>query len=163
MLKAQLKKEMIEAMKAGIPLKRTVLGTLLSSIKNKELNKRNSLSQIIFDPVKLEEACQLNDEEVLEVIASEVKKRKDSVEQFKVGGRTDLAEQEQSEIKILSSYLPEQLSDEETKKEVQAIIAQLGAKDVKELGKVIGTVRVKLKGRVDGGLVSKIAKELLSL
>lgn len=162
MLKVQLKKEMIEALKAGNQLKRTVLGTLLSSIKNKELNKRNSLSQTIIDELKLAEASQLNDEEVLEVIVNEVKKRRDSIEQFKAGGRTDLVEQERGEMEVLSGYLPEQLSEEKTRQEVQAIIAQLEVKDVKEMGKVIGAVMTKLKGRVDRSLVSKIAKEFLS-
>ncbi len=162
MLKAQLKKDMIEAMKAGDQLKRTVLGTLLSSIKNKELNKRGPLSQTIADPVKLEEACQLTDEEVLEVVASEVKKRKDSIEQFKTGGREDLVQQEQAEADILAAYLPEQVGEDVVKKEIQAAIGQTGAKDQKEMGKVIGLVMAKLKGRVDGGLVSKLVKESLS-
>lgn len=149
-------------MKAGDQLKRMVLGTLISAIKNKELNKRGPLSQTITDPVKLEEACQLSDEEVLEVIATEVKKRKDSVVQFKSGGREDLAQQEEAEMKVLMAYLPEQVGEEEVRKAVQEAVAQLGAKDPKEMGKVIGAVMSKLKGRVDGGLVSKLTKEALS-
>lgn len=161
-LKAQLKKEMIGAMKAGDQLKRTVLGTLMSCIKNKELNKRGQFVSSITDAAKLDEASQLNDGEVLEVIASEVKKRKDSIEQFRAGGREDLAQQEQSEMNVLAAYLPAQASEEEVKKEVRAVVTQMGAKDIKEMGKVIGVVMAKLKGRVDGGLVSKLVKESLS-
>lgn len=162
MLKERLKKDMVEAMKTGDRLKRMVLGTLWAAIKNRELNKRGSESRTVTDLVKWEEAGQLNDEEVREVIASEVKKRKESVEQFTSGGRSDLAQQEQREIGVLSAYLPEQLGEDEIKREVRTAILQLGAKDPKEMGKVIGAVRAKLKGRVDGGLVSKIAKELIS-
>lgn len=161
-LKTQLKKDMIDALKAGDQLKRTVLGMLMSSIKNKELNKRGRLASTITDVTKLDEASQLNDDEVLDVIAGEVKKRKDSVEQFQAGGREDLARQEQAEMEVLMDYLPVQVSEEEIKKEVQAAMAQTGAKEIKEIGKVIGLVMAKLKGRVDGSLVSKLVKEALS-
>lgn len=162
MLKEQLKKDQIAAMKAGERLKKTVLGTLLAAIKNKELSKRGQLVSTVSDPIALDEASQLREGEVLEVIASEVKKRKDSIVQFGAGGREDLAAQEQAEMEILSGYLPAQLGEEEVKKEVQQAITALGASGPKELGKVIGAVMSKLKGRADGGLVSKLAKEALS-
>ena len=161
MLKEQLKKEQIAAMKAGEQLKRTVLGSLMAAIKNKELNKRGQLASSIAEAVKLEEVSQLSDEEILEVIASEVKKRKDSIEQFRAGGREDLAQQEQQEMAILAGHLPEQASEEDIRKEVILAVEQSGAKDIKEMGKVIGLVMAKLKGRADGGLVSKLVKEVL--
>lgn len=161
MLKDQIKKEQIAAMKAGNQLKRTVLGSLMAVIKNKELNKRGQLFSSIADTAKLEEAIQLEDAEVLEVIMSEVKKRKDSVEQFGAGGREDLARQEQQEMAILAVYLPEQASEEDIRREVVSAVEQSGAKDIKEMGKVIGLVMAKLKGRADGGLVSKLVKEVL--
>lgn len=161
MLKEQLKKEQIAAMKAGDQLKKTVLGGLLAAIKNKELHKRGQLASSMAEAVKLEEASQLHDEEILEVIMGEVKKRKDSIEQFRAGGREDLVQREQQEMAILAIYLPEQASEEDIRREVASAMEQSGAKDIKEMGKVIGLVMVKLKGRADGGLVSKLVKEVL--
>ena len=162
MLKQQLQKELIEALKSGDQLKRLVLGGLLTAIKNKELAKRTQLSKKVSDTAELEKQSQLDDEEVLEVIASEVKKRKDSAEQFQNGGRKDLAEKEESETKILTAYLPQQMSEEEVRKEVREAISGTGAKTAKEIGKVISAVMSRVKGQADGGTVSRIVKELLS-
>ena len=162
MLKEQLQKEMTEALKAGNQLKRLVLGTLMTAIKNKELAKRGQIGKTTNETRELEQKSQLTNEEIFEVMAGEVKKRKDSIEQFSAGGRMDLANKERAEMEILLAYLPEQLSEEEVRKEVQAIIEQLGVKEMKEMGKVIGAVMAKLKGRADGGLVSKITKEILA-
>lgn len=162
MLKEQLQKELTEALKTGNQLKRLVLGTLMTAVKNKELAKRGQIGKETNDPRELEQKSQLSNDEIMEVIAGEIKKRKDSIEQFQAGGRNDLAEKEKMEMEILVAYLPEQLSEEEVRNEVQAVINQLGVRDMKEMGKVIGVVMAKLKGRADGGSVSKIAKELLS-
>src|SRR3989344_6597136 len=97
MLKQQLQKELTEALKSGDQLKRLVLGALLTAIKNRELNKRSQLSKTVFDKTELEEKSKLDDGEILEVVAGEVKKRKDSTEQFRGGGRKDLADKERSE------------------------------------------------------------------
>ena len=161
MLKQQLQKELTEALKTGNQLKRLVLGTLMTAVKNKELAKRRQIGKTTNDTKELEEKSQLTEEEVLEVISSEVKKRKDSIEQFQKGGRHDLVEKEKQEMEILLAYLPEQLSEEEVKSQIQRVIEELGATSQKEMGKVIGAAMVKLKGRADGGLVSKIVKELL--
>src|SRR3990167_891428 len=109
MLKQQLQKELTEALKTGNQLKRLVLGTLMTAVKNKELAKRGQIGKTTNDTKELEEKSRLTEEEVLEVISSEVKKRKDSVEQFKKGGRHDLANKEKAEMDILLAYLPEQL------------------------------------------------------
>ena len=162
MLKQQLQKELTDSLKSGDQLKRLVLGALLTAIKNRELNKRSQLSKTVFDKAELEEKSKLDDGEILEVVAGEVKKRKDSTEQFRGGGRKDLADKEESEMKILMAYLPEQMSEEEIRKEIQTAISEIGAKTAKEMGKVIGAVMPKVKGRADGGTVSRIAKELLS-
>ena len=161
MLKEQLQKELTEALKAGNQLKRLVLGTLMTAIKNKELAKRGQIGKTTNETRELEQKSQLTNEEIFEVIAGEVKKRKDSIEQFSAGGRMDLADKERAEMEILLAYLPEQLSEEAVKKEVKAVIDELGAKEQKEMGRVIGAVMAKLKGKADGGLVSKITKEIL--
>lgn len=161
MLKEQLKKDQIAAMKQGDQLRRTVLSTLFSAIKNRELAKRGQLSKTVTEAAELEKQSELKDEEILEVIASEVKKRKDAAEQFRTAGRTDLAEKEEVEMAMLMAYLPQQLSDQEVKEEVAALIQQLGATSVKDMGKIIGAAMGKLKGRVDGGRLSQIVKEML--
>ena len=161
MLKQQLQKDLNESLKSGDQLKRLVLGMLMTAVKNKELVKRQQLSKSVSDASELEKQSQLTDEEILETIASEVKKRKEAIEQFKTGGREELAQKEKSEMDILIAYLPEQMSEEDIRTEIQKTITELNASSVKDMGKVIGAVMAKLKGRADGGLVSKIAKELL--
>ena len=162
MLKQQLQKELTEALKSGNQLKRLVLGTLMTAVKNKELAKRGQIGKETNDPRELEQKSQLGTEEVLEVIAGEVKKRRDSIEQFSAGGRPDLAEKEKLEMEILAAYLPEQLSEEKVRNQIQFTIEELSATSPKEMGKVIGAVMAKLKGRADGTLISKIVKELLT-
>ena len=161
MLKDQLQKELNDALKSGDQLKRSVLSLLLTAIKNKELAKRQKLSKTVSGIEELEKQSQLTDEEILEVIAGEAKKRKEAIEQFQAGGREDLAQKEKSEMNILASYLPEQASEEEVRAEVKRVITELNAQGLKDMGKVIGAVMSKFKGRVEGEKVSKIAKELL--
>jgi uncharacterized protein YqeY len=160
-LKEQLQKELNEALKSGNQLRRLVLGLLMTAIKNREVAKRTQLSKTITDIAELEKQSQATNDEVLEVIAGEVKKRKEAIDQFKSGGREDLAQKEKSEMDILAAYLPEQAGEEEIRAEVQKSIAELNAQGPKDMGKVIGAVMAKLKGKADGGTVSKIAKELL--
>ena len=161
MLKEQLQKELNESLKAGDQMRRLVLSTLISAIKNREVIKRGQLVKTITDTSELEKQSHLNDEEVIETLASEIKKRKESIEMFKSGGRQELADKEQKEIDILSVYMPEQLSEDKVREEVKKAIEQTGAVGVKDMGKVIGLVMGKLKGQVDGGMVSRIAKEML--
>ena len=164
MLKEKLQADVKEALKSGNSQKRTLLGMVLSAVKNREFDKRAKVSKTTgeTDAVKLDEAAKLNDEEVLETIASEIKKRKDSVEQFEKGGRPELAAQENQEIDILKAYMPEQMSDDAVMAEVKKAIAETGASGPKDMGKVIGAVMAKIKGKADGTLVSRFVKEELS-
>lgn len=161
MLKDQIKKDQIAAMKSGDQLRRTTLGTLLSVIKNRELVKRGQLSKTISDEAKLEQESQLTDDEAVEAISSEVKKRKDAMEQFSAANRQDLADKEKEEKNILLTYLPQQLSEEEIKAEIAVLIKELGVTDIKDMGRVIKEAMAKLKGRVDGGRLSQIVKQAL--
>ncbi len=147
----KLKNDQKESLKSGDAKKRMVIGMVLNSVKNRELQKRAKSGQ--------EE--HLSDEEVLEVISSEVKKRKESIESFKVGGRQELAQSEKEELDILMTYMPEQMSEDAIREEVKKTIIETGAKDVKDMGKIIGAVMAKIKGKAEGGLVSKIVKEEL--
>lgn len=161
MLKQKLQEDLNKSLKVGDRLRRLVLGMVMTAVKNREVEKRTKLSRSTSQIDQLEKESQLTDEEILEVIASEVKKRKESVEQFKAGGRDELAQKEKSEMDILLSYLPEQLGEDEVRAEVQKTIAELGASGSKDMGRVIGAVMAKLKGKTEGGMVSKIVKELL--
>jgi len=146
MLKEKLQQEMKDALKSGNSQKRTLLSMVLSAVKNKEIEKRT----------------ELTDEDVIGVISSEIKKRKDATEQFEKGGRPELAEEEKKEAEMLMVYMPEQMSEEDIRNEVKKAMAETGIKDMKEIGKLIGAVMVKVKGKADGQTVSRIVKEELS-
>jgi|SRR3989344_730936 len=162
MLKEKLQADVKDALKAGNAEKRMVLGMVMSAIKSRELDKRGKLSKSEPDPVKLEEGSRLNDEEIIEVLSSEIKKRKDSIEQYSNGGRPELAEKEKSEMNILMEYMPEQMSEDAICEEVKKAIEETGASGPKDMGKVIGAVMAKIKGKADGTLVSRLVKEELS-
>ncbi|KKP80580.1 MAG: hypothetical protein A3B99_05355 [Candidatus Yanofskybacteria bacterium RIFCSPHIGHO2_02_FULL_44_12b] len=162
MLKAKLHQDIKEALKSGNANKRMVLGLVLSSVKSRELEKRAKLSKSESDGARLEEASQLSEEEIIEVLSSEIKKRKDSIEQYEKGNRSDLAEKEKKEMEILMVYMPEQMSEEAVREEVKRVIATVGAGGIKDMGKVIGAVMARVKGKADGTFVSKVVKEELS-
>lgn len=163
-LKGKIQNELQEAVKNREELKSSVLRLLLSAIFNKEKEKRYKLSKQKpeFKEKDLEKESQLVNEEVIEVISSEIKKRKESILEFGKGQRQDLVEKETKEKEILEKYLPEQLSEEEIKKLAKETIEKIGAKEIKDMGKVMAELMPKVKGRADGGLVSKISKELLA-
>ena len=146
MFKEKLKEDMKTALKAGDAATRSLIGMVLSAIKNREIEKKS----------------ELNDEEVVAVIASEVKKRKDSIAQFEKGGRPELAAVEQKEIDTLMAYLPAQLSDDVVRDVVKSAIAETGATSAKDMGKVIAAVMAKIKGQAEGGKVSQMVKEELA-
>ncbi len=146
MLKEKLQQEMKDALKSGNSQKRTLLGMVLSAVKNKEIEKRSELA----------------DEDVIAVISSEIKKRKDAIEQYEKGGRPELAEGEKKEAEMLMAYMPEQMTEEDVRTEVKKTIAETGAKDAKDVGKAIGAVMAKVKGKADGQMVSRLVKEELS-
>jgi len=160
MLKEKIQADIKEAMKSGNSEKKMVLSLVLNAIKNKELEKRTQLSKTEQDPAILEEKSKLSEDEVVSVISSEVKKRKESAQSFKSGGRPELAEKEESEINILVPYLPEQMSEEDIRAEVKKTISELSA-GPKDAGKVIGSIMARVKGKADGQVVSKLVKEEL--
>ncbi|MEK7080420.1 MAG: GatB/YqeY domain-containing protein, partial [Patescibacteria group bacterium] len=134
-----------------------VVGTLrmlLATVISKEKEKRYKM--------KLEKDAELTDEEIIETVSSEIKKRKDAIALYEKGNRPELAEKEQKEINILKKYLPEQLSETELKKMVEESANKVGAKEIKDMGKVMADLNPKIKGKADSGQVSKIVKELLS-
>ena len=161
LLKDKLMADVKEALKSGNSQKRMTLGMVLSAVKGKELDKRGRLSKTDIETAKLEEASKLTDEEIIEVLSSEIKKRKEAIDQYEKAGRPELAQQEKEELVMLMEYMPEQMSDEAVMAEVKNSISEIGASGPKDMGKVIGSVMAKVKGRADGNLVSKLVKEEL--
>ena len=157
-----LKQKIQEDLKIAIHKKEKtellVLRMTLASLHNQEIEKRSKIRK----EGSPEENGQLTDEEIIEVVSSEVKKRKEAVLEFKKGKREDLAGKEKREIEILQKYMPEQLSEEEIKKLVKEIIEKVGATEIKDMGKVMGQLMPKVKGKAGGSVVSKIVKELLT-
>ncbi len=164
MLSQKLKKDLKQAMKEkNQDLVRT-LRFLRSSIINQEKEKRYKIAQDKkgLSEQELEKKSELTDEEVMEVLFSELKKRKESIEEFQKGGREDLVENERAELKIIKDYLPQQLSEQEIEKEVEAVVQKTGAQGPRDIGKVMSVLMPRLKGRADGALVSKVVKQKLS-
>ena len=161
MLKEKLQQDVKDALKAGDSEKRVLLGMVMSAIKNREFEKRSKLSKTETDITKLEEGSQLNDEEITEVLSSEIKKRKEAAESFAKGGRQDLAEKEEKESAILMGYMPEQMSEDEIRDIVKKTLAELGLKNIKDMGRAIGAIMAQVKGKADGTMVSRIVKEEL--
>lgn len=161
LLKKQIQNDFIAALKNKDELIISVLRMLQSAIKNKELEKRTKLSKTEKDVVKLEKLSELTDQEIIEVVGSEIKKRKDAIEQYKLAKRDELVKKELGEIEILKKYLPEQLSETELNNIIDEEIKNLKVASIKDFSRVISRVMPMVKGRADGSLVSKLIKEKL--
>ncbi len=163
-LKLQIKSDVVVAMKAKEQETLTVLRMAMAAIYAKQTEKRYKISKDA--PEKTEEILivesELSDDEIIGVLASEIKKRKDAIVLYLQGGRPELAEAEKNEITILQKYLPEQLSVEELKKMVAVAVEKIGAKGMKNMGKVMAELNPKIRGRADGKVVSDMVKELLT-
>lgn len=144
-IKDQLKEDMKAAMKAGEKSKLAVIRLVGAAIKQIEVDERK----------------ELNDAETLAVIDKMVKQRRESIKQFREGGREDLAVLEEAEIEVLQNWLPEPLSEQEIADLITAAIQQTGAEGMKDMGKVMGVLKPQLQGRADIGRVSgKIKAQL---
>ncbi len=160
-LKEKINQDYKDAFKAKEEKKVSVLRMLNAAIKNRELEKRTKLIKTVTEEAELAKQSQLTDEETLAVIGSEAKRRKDSIEQFKQGGRPKMAAAEEAELNILSVYLPEQIGEDEVKKIIKEAIAESGAAGSADIGKVMKVLMPRVKGKADGGLVNKLVKEEL--
>ena len=161
MIKDKIKEDIKKAMQEKDELKLSVLRMASSAVFNKEKDNRAKLSKAGEEESKLDEMSKLTEEEVIEVVSSEVKKRKDSIEQYQKGGRSDLAENEKKELEILMEYMPEQMGEDEIRKIVKEKIEELGISGPQETGKLMGAVMPQLKGKTDGNIVGKIVQEEL--
>jgi len=145
-LKDQITEDMKTAMRAKDSERLGTIRLLLAAMKQKEVDER----------------VVLDDAAVVAIVDKLVKQRKDSVAAFTQGGRTDLADKEAAEIKVLEVYLPQRMSADEVAVEVKAIVAELGAKGPGDMGKVMGVVKTRLAGKADMGQVSAAVKAALS-
>lgn len=136
--------ELIAAIKAKDEMKSSLFRGVKAAIKNKEIEIQKPL----------------DDNGILEVLAKEAKKRKESALAFEQGSRTDLADKEKAELAIIEKFLPAQLGEDEVRKVAQETISEMNA-TIADMGKVIGAVVGKLKGQADGAIISKIVKEEL--
>lgn len=145
-INSDLKKSMQEKDELGV----SVLRLLISAIRNKEISLRNGGE------------VDLKDEQVAEVIKTEIKKRNDSIEIYRQGNREDLASKEEKEKNILAKYLPPQMSDEELEKIIADVIASFGEVSEKDFGRIMGQAMAKAKGQADGNKISAIVKKILA-
>lgn len=145
-LQKRMTEDMKQAMKSGDTVKRDTLRLLLSSVKNAEGAKMDSLDE----------------GEVLSVVSKEVKRHLESIDAFKKGNRADLVAKEEAELKILKGYMPEQLSRDDIVKAVKEVIGAVGASGPGDKGKVMQQLMPKLKGKADGKLINDVVTELLT-
>lgn len=145
-------------------LKDTLLGDMKVAMKEKDVLRKNTVQLVRAAILQKEKDQQitLSDEDILDVIAKEVKSRRDALVEFEKGGRQDLIDATNRELEVLLGYLPKQLSPEEITSLVKEAIAETGAESMRDIGKVMAAVRPKTKGRADGKQINAIAKELLS-
>jgi len=144
-LRADIVKQQTEALKSREELRLSVLRMLLSAIKNAEIDKK----------------AELDDKEIQQIVARQIKQTKDAIKDFMAGGRNDLVLKNEAEIKILTEYLPEQMGEDDLMKIVKDTITELGVSDVSGVGKVMGAVMKKAQGQVDGNRVKEIVNQLL--
>ena len=144
-LRTTLDSDLKEAMRNKDVIKRTVLRTVLSEIRNTEIAKQNTL----------------DDSGIEVVITKQAQQRKDSIEAYITAERHDLVDKETQELNILSSYLPEQMSDDEVREIVKGVIRDVGAKDISDMGKVMGAIMPKVRGRADGKVVNGMVTQIL--
>ena len=144
-------------------MKDELLKELKDAMQNKNQLKKDTITMLraAILQVEKDEQKTLTEDEMVTIVAREVKRRKESIEEFKNGGRDDLANQAEEEIKILSKYLPKQLEKDEIEKLVIDAIAETGATSPRDMGKVMGNLRPKTAGKCDGKLLSDIVKEKL--
>lgn len=145
-------------------IKEQLMNDLKEAMKDKDVVRKNTVQMVRSGILQIEKDTKtvLDDEGVIDVIARELKKRRDVLPEYEKSGREDLIEDLNKEIKVLMSYLPEQLSEEELEKIVSEVIAEVGATSMKDMGKIMANIMPKTKGRADGKLINKIVREKLS-
>jgi len=145
-IQEKLLEDMKEAMKAGDRVRLDTIRGLRAMLKDAQIAKQ----------------AELDEADVIRVLQSAAKKRREAIELYRKGGRQDLVEKEQRELEIIESYLPEMMSPEEIEKHVEAIIERVGAVSLRDLGKVMSEAMRELRGKADGRQVQEIVRKKLS-
>jgi uncharacterized protein YqeY len=148
-MREKINADLKDAMKAGDKDRVSTLRLINAAIKSADIEARPAGKD------------KISDTDILSVLAKMVKQRRDSIEQYTAGGRQDLADKEEAEIKVIEGYLPKQMSEAEAKKAIAAIIKETGAAGPKDMGKVMGALKAKYAGQMDFGKASALTKELL--
>ena len=145
-------------------LKEKLMSDLKEAMKEKELLKKNVVQMIRASILQVEKDKQveLDDNQIIEIIAKESKKRKDSLADYEKSGRQDLIDQIKEEIEIISVYLPKQLSKEEITSIVKEVINETGATSMKDMGKVMKSAKEKIGVAADGKTINEVVRELLN-
>ena len=144
-------------------LKETLMNDLKQAMKDKDTVRKNTVQLIRSGVLQIEKDKQitLDDEGVLDVIAKELKKRRDSMPDFEKSGREDLIDQLKQEMEVLLGYLPKQLTEDEMKAIVDRVVGELQATSMKDMGKVMAALAAETKGRADNKFISQYVKEKL--
>ena len=144
-------------------LKKSLMEDLKTSMKNKDTLRKNTITMVRagIKQKEVDERRELDDEDIMEIIAKQLKEKRNAIKEFDRGGRKDLVEQTEKEMEILLKYLPEQLTEEEVEEIVKAVIEEVDAKSMKDMGIIMKNVMPKIKGRADGSVVNKVAKKYL--
>lgn len=148
-LKERIADDLKEAMRAQDDIRRRTLRSLRSALMKEEISKREGGKG------------ELNEQQELSVLQKEAKQRRESMEQFDEAGRKDLAQREREELAVIEEYLPQKLSDEELRDKLEAIIDDVGASSMADMGKVMGRAMGELRGRADGNRVREMVESLL--
>ena len=148
-MRERFTQDLKDAMKAGDKRKLGTVRLVQAALKDKDIEARGNGKE------------PLSDEEILALLQKMVKQRQESITMYEQGGRAELAQQEKNEVEVISSYLPQQMDEAETKAAIEAAIAETGAASMKDMGKVVGALRTKYAGRMDFAKASGLVKDLL--
>ena len=145
-LKSLIKTQVTISMKGGDKFRTTVLRMILAEIQKIEIEEKSDLDEL----------------QITSILEKMIKQRNDAIAQFEQAKRQELADKEKQEIEIIREFLPEQMSDEEVSELVSKIISEVGAQDMKDMGKVMGSLKPLIAGKADAGVVSQLVKKALS-
>ena len=146
-------------------LKEKLMEDLKEAMKNKNEIKKNTVQMVRAAILQIEKdkGIQVEDDKILEIIAKEVKSKRDALKDFEKAERQDLIDQTNQEIEVLQQYLPNQLSKEEIKVELEKIIAEIGATTMKDMGAIMKEAKAKMGASADGKTINEVAKEIIGL
>jgi len=142
----KLRHDLTTAMKAGDGVRVSVLRMLMSDIHNDEIERRRAL--------QMDDAAR--------IVRKMIRQRRESIKEFSRGGRADLVKKEEEELRILQEYAPKMMEEEEIEKYVEEVVAEQGASELKDLGRVMAVLMPKLSGKAEGSLVNRVVREKLS-